>query len=375
MSDVLLIGGGVIGLSIAYELSGRGVTVTVVDQGPPGREASWAGAGMLPPGPTQHVDDPAGRLRGASQRLWPDFSESLRDETGIDNGFCRCGGLELRRGGPAEALNAEIETARESGIEVEPLTPGDIQTCEPHLAADVSAAYRLSEMAQIRNPRHLKALLAACAGRSVQIVSGTPVYGFDRVGEKIVGVETNTGVLSAGQFVVSAGAWSQRILETAGCYVPTRPLRGQIVLLQMQPLPFRHILLAGKRYLIPRPDGRILVGSTEEDVGFNKQNTAAGMNGLLEFATGLVPALADAQFERAWAGLRPRSADGLPYLGRAPGSENLFVATGHFRDGLQLSAITGKLIASLMLGEEPALPLDDFACDRHQPTAELGSGL
>jgi glycine oxidase len=349
--------------------------VTVVDQGPLGREASWAGAGMLPPAATSGTAKPAQRLVSASHLLWPQLSESLRAETGIDNGYCRSGGLEIRRGGSPDELHDDIEFARRIGAEVEGLSPQAAREFEPNLAADLSAAYRFPQMAQVRNPRHLKAMVAACAARGVRIVAGTPVYGFECSGEKIVGIKTNDGLLNAGQFVVSAGAWSQHILETVGCAVTTQPVRGQIVLLYAQPLPFKHILLAGKKYLVPRPDGRILVGATVERVGFNKANTAEGLSGLLDFATGLVPCLAEAKYERAWAGLRPRSADGLPYLGRAPGTENLFVATGHFRDGLQLSPITGKLMASLILGEEPVMSLEDFACDRHRPTVDVGSGL
>lgn len=373
MSDVIVIGGGVIGLSIAYELSGRGASVTVVDQGPLGREASWAGAGMLPPIAEAGTAEAALRLQSASQQLWPQFSESLQAETGIDNGYRRSGGLEVRYGGPRDALHKDIEFARQRGVEVEALTPQAARQYEPNLADNISSAYRLGTMAQIRNPRHVKALLAACTARGVRMIAGTPVYGFERSGEKILGVNTSEGMLNASQFLVSAGSWSQHILQTVGCNVTTLPVRGQIVLLYAQPLPFSHILLSGRKYLVPRPDGRILVGATVETVGFNKTNTAEGLSDLLDFAKGLVPCLAEATFERAWAGLRPRSADGLPYLGRAPGTENLFVATGHFRDGLQLSPITGTVMASLMLGEKPALCLDDYACDRQQPTVDVGS--
>jgi len=375
MSDVIVIGGGVIGLTTAYELAGRGVDVTVVDQGPLGREASWAGAGMLPPSHPERGRTPADRLRGASQRLWPDLSRQLQAETGIDNGYRNCGGLELRLHGPADELAEEIAEARESGVTVEAMTAEELRRFEPQLSPNVSAAYYLPEMGQVRNPRHLKALIAACGSRGVRFLTGQPVHRLDTQHDTIMGVETNEGLLVAGQYVVTAGSWSQRLLETAGCGVITRPLRGQIVLLNSLPLPLQRILMVGKRYLVPRPDGRILIGSTEDDAGFNKQNTPEGVAGLLQFATELAPSLAEAEIEQTWAGLRPRSVDGMPYLGQAPGFENLFVATGHFRDGLQLSPITGKIMAALILGEEAPVPLEDFACDRHQSTAELESGL
>lgn len=365
MSDVIVIGGGVVGLSIAYELSGRGVGVTVLDQGPLGREASWAGAGMLPPANPERARSPGERLRGFSHRLWSGLSERLRAETGIDNGYRKSGGLEVRFEGTTGELDEEIAAHRLAGVDIASLSPKEALECEPRLSTNISAGYRLSEMAQVRNPRHLKAMLAGCAARGVRFLPGTPVHDFDRHGEKIVGVQTPSGVLHAGQFVVAAGAWSPAVLERAGCAVKIAPLRGQIVLLQSQPLPIRHIVQVGKQYLVPRPDGRVLIGSTEDAVGFNKGNTAEGVNGLLSFAKQIVPCLAEATFERAWAGLRPRSADGLPYLGRIPGLENLFAATGHFRDGLQLSPITAELISATLLGEEPCTSLDDFRCDRH----------
>ncbi len=190
------------------------------------------------------------------------------------------------------------------------------------------------------------------------------MHGFQREREKFVAIETSGGTLSAGQFVVAGGAWSGRLLNDVGCPVRVRPLRGQIVLLAMQPSPIRHVVNVGPRYLVPRGDGRVLVGATEEVAGFDKRTTAGGVGGLVEFALELVPALARATFERSWAGLRPQSADGLPYLGRVRETQNLFVATGHFRAGLQLSPATALVMTQLLLGREPAVPLAPYAVDR-----------
>jgi glycine oxidase len=226
-------------------------------------------------------------------------------------------------------------------------------------------------MGQVRNPRHLKALVALAIQRGVELVPGTPVCGFDRRGEKIAALETTAGRRPAGQFVVAGGAWSSQLLQATGCAIAVRPLRGQIVLVAMQPSPIRHVVNVGPRYLVPRGDGRVLVGATEEVAGFDKQTTAGGVGGLLEFAVQIVPALARAGFERAWAGLRPQSADGLPYLGRCPRAVNLFVATGHFRAGLQLSPITARVMTQLLLGREPAVPLAPFSPDRHRRQPEF----
>jgi glycine oxidase len=366
MHDVIIIGGGVIGLTLACDLAGEGVAVAVLDQGPLGQESSWAGAGILPPGNPEGAETPEARLRAASHVLWPTLSDVLRDETGIDNGFRRCGGLEVRLGGESDALGDEIAMWRREGVTVEPLTTPSIRQCDAALNPAVTSAYRLPEMGQVRNPRHLKALIALALKRGATLVPGTPVYGFDRHGQKIVAVETSAGRCAGGRFVVASGAWSGRLLDEAGCSAVVRPVRGQIVLLNAQPSPIRHVINVGPRYLVPRGDGRVLVGATEEAAGFDKRTTADGVGGLVEFALDLVPALARAAFERAWAGLRPGSGDGLPYLGRCPLAENLFVAAGHFRAGLQLSPITGRVMTQLLLGRPTTVPLAPYAPDRQR---------
>jgi len=371
MHDVIIIGGGVVGLSLACELAGEGVAVAVFDQGQMGQESSWAGAGILPPGNPELAELPEAQLRAASHVLWPDVSDLLRAETGIDNGFRRCGGLEVRLGGNRSALDDEIAAWRREGVTVEIFAGEAPWRCEVELNRAVAAAYRLPEMGQVRNPRHLKALVALAAKRGVTLVPGTPVHGFDRAREKIVAVETHGGRHPAGQFVVAGGAWSARLLNEADCTVAVRPLRGQIVLLNRQPSPIRHVINVGARYLVPRGDGCILVGATEEVAGFDKQTTAGGVGGLVEFACDIIPALAQAHFERAWAGLRPQSADGLPYLGRCPQAENLFVATGHFRAGLQLSPITARVMMQLLLERETTVPLAAFSPDRHRRQAAV----
>lgn len=367
MQDVIIIGGGVIGLSLARELAGEGVRCAVVDQAGLGEESSWAGAGILPPGNPALAHTPEARLRAGSHVLWPDLSARLRDEIGLDNGFRRCGGIELRLNGSTGELDDEIEHWRHEGIDVAPLFRAEVAECEPKLSAQLSAAYRLPEMGQVRNPRHLKALLASCMQRGVRMLPGTPVWDFERSGGRIVAVETSAGRMPAGQFVVASGAWSGRLLAQVGSSAPVRPMRGQIALLSMVPSPVRHVINVGPRYLVPRGDGRVLVGSTEEVVGFDKRTTAEGIAGLIAFALSVVPSLAAATLERTWAGLRPQSPDGLPYLGRVPHNENLFVAAGHFRAGLQLSPITAVLLSQIMLKRPTTIPVEPFAVDRRQP--------
>lgn len=366
MVDVIVIGGGVIGLSLAYELAGQGAGVQILDQGPLGREASWAGAGMLPPGNLAYSLSPEQRLRSLSSSLWASLSENLKSDTGIDNGYQQSGGLELRLEGTPNQLESEQTAWQNEGVFPAETSIADLRELEPAINPKTIAGYRLPELAQVRNPRHLKALIAGCAQRGVEFSPGTPVWGFDRHEEKIVGVKTPAGTFRSGTFCLCAGAWSAGLAESIHFSVPIRPVRGQIVLLKAQPLPFHHVLMSGPRYLVPRPDGRVLVGSTEEDAGFEKRNTAGGVADLIRFASELVPALAEAELERCWSGLRPGSPDGLPFLGCVPDAQNLYIAAGHFRSGLQMSPGTGRLMREIILGEETSVPLEGLESDRHR---------
>lgn len=364
MSDVIVVGGGVIGLSVAYELAGRGRRVLLLEQGQIGQEASWAGAGMLPPGNPQFARTPEAVLRAHSHVRWCSLSNELFELTGIDNGYRRSGGLEICFERTLEQFEPEIAVWREEGVEVEPLDAADLRKLEPAISPAVRAGYRLPTMAQIRNPRHLKALTAACARRGVEFRTGTPVLSFERQGERVVGVRTPLERIFADQVVVTTGSWTAALLSDVGCEIELQPIRGQITLLSLPSPPFTHLLNVGPRYLVARPDGRILIGATEERCGFDKRNTASAVGGLLTFGTQVVPQLASAKFERAWAGLRPRTSDDLPYLGAVPGMSNLFIAAGHFRSGLQMSAITGVVMTQLLLGEPTEFPLTPFACER-----------
>jgi glycine oxidase len=360
-ADVLIIGGGVIGLTAAYFLAREQVGVEIVDQGDFGKEASWAGAGIIPPGEPSHARDPFDQLRAHSSVLFPRLSAELREHTGIDNGYRRCGGL---------VFHDEKETYFErewqsEGVRIEEVEGAALHRLEPAVAPDLTAAYFLPELAQVRNPRHLQALLSYCQGRGVHLRAGCPVLGFERQGNRINAVRTSAGSLQAERFLLTAGAWTSGLLEPLGWRPDIRPIRGQIALLNTGAPLFHRVLLRGKRYLVPRPDGRVLVGSTEEDVGFDKRTTAEAIHDLLAFAIAMVPGLANAHPERSWAGLRPGSPDGLPYIGPVPGIDNLFVAAGHFRAGIQLSPATGLVLKELFLSQPLTVSLDAFRLDRY----------
>lgn len=365
--DVLIIGGGVIGLSLAWDLALHGRQVQVIDRGEPGQEASWAGAGILPPASWKAALHPYDQLRALSSELHPRWAETLTRETGIDTGYRQCGGIYLARTpGEAAALVAWAGSAAEEGIEIEPWRAGGASHLifHPNAENKILAAYLLPQEAQLRNPRHLQALRLACEHAGVEITPGCETVDFEIRDHRLAAILTSQGPLQAAQFCFTSGAWTGQLAAKLGIALGILPIRGQMVLfntgLQGGPAGLTHIVSEGSRYLVPRDDGRVLAGSTEEEVGFDKRTTDEAIADLVAFARGLAPALADALIERTWAGLRPASFDGLPYLGPLPGLDNAFVASGHFRSGLYLSPATAVVMSQLFRGETPRIDLAPF---------------
>ncbi|MEX1042246.1 MAG: glycine oxidase ThiO [Pirellulaceae bacterium] len=375
--DCLIVGGGVIGLSLALELSRHGASVTLVEKGAIGKEASWAGAGLLPPANPDHSFEPQERLRGLSHQLFPQWSAWLREQTGIDNEFEVCGGVYVARDiGEAASLASAMFQYEEEGVRVEKLTQVELLTMLPGLSAEIPyrSAYSLPDEAVVRNPRHLKALKTACQMQGVRLVPETEVQCFTLGQQRITGVETNQGTFTGSQVALCAGSWTQLLsdllFEQLGLANEIQrpeiePIRGQMLLFHTG----ETILLScpvneGPRYLVPRRDGHLLVGSTVEEAGFDKSNTPEAIEDLQQFAFSLLPALREAQLIQAWSGLRPASLDRIPYIGRIPGIENAFLAAGHYRSGLHLSPATAQLLAQLMRGETPQIDLAPFRLDR-----------
>lgn len=228
----------------------------------------------------------------------------------------------------------------------------------------IRSAWLLPDECQLRNPWYLKALQKICAMRGVEIVPECEVLDFEIVGERVAGVITSQGVNRAEQVCVTSGAWTGLLLQKLGMTLGVVPMRGQMVLFRSNRPVATHVINEGPRYLVPREDGRLLAGSTEEEAGFDKRTTEEGIAELIAFARSLLPVLHEAEIERTWAGLRPASFDGFPYLGPIPGLANAFVAAGHFRSGLYLSPGTATVMAELMCGERPSLDLSVFRVER-----------
>ena len=370
MRDCLILGGGIIGLSLAYELAKHGLQVQVIDQSQMGKEASWAGAGILPPANLQTAVDPIDRLRGLSHPLHAQWSKQLAEETGIHNGYQPCGGIYLaRQQGEAAALDAFVHWLQEDKIDVIPLTIQELVDREPALnetahSGLLKAAYFVPAESQCRNPDHLRALLTACHQRGVILSDQVTAQSFNVRGHQIESIETSAGKLQAESYCITSGAWSGQLLAQLNIANGILPVRGQMVLYRCSQRLLQQIINEGPRYLVPRNDGRLLVGSSEEEVGFDKSTTEQVLNELTSLAKGLVPQLETATIEKSWAGLRPGTFDGFPYLGPIPGLDRAFVAAGHFRSGLHLSTGTAVTVGQLIRGLEPEIDLDAFRVGR-----------
>jgi len=369
--DVLILGGGAIGLSIAYELASRGRRVGLLERNEqPGSESSWAGAGIVPPGVVRPIDPPLVQLGGHAAQMHPHWARQLREETGIDNGYRVCGALYLADDAETDAaLEYEVRQWQEQGIRHTTVDAAAATDLEPALSrkfqsGDVRSAYHLPDEAQLRNPRHVRALAEACRRRGVEIIVGAEVEEFRIRNGRLAEVATRAGRYAAEQFVLCTGAWTGELAARFGTSLGVKPIRGQIVLLKPSVPVVRGIVYVGRRYFVPRDDGLVLVGSTEEDVGFDRSTTDEVVQALRSFAYALCPALESATVERAWAGLRPHSADDLPYLGAVPAAANLFVAAGHYRWGLTLSPVTAVVISQLLCGEPTLVDLTPFRLDR-----------
>ncbi len=383
--DCLIVGGGVIGLSLAWQLARRGKKVRVLDRQELGREASWAGAGILPPANRAALAHPYDQLRGMSFDLHRAWAQQLRAETGIDTGYRRCGGIYLARSaGETAALSAWAESLREEGVSVTRLGVGEgasgrggekakdepLHELEKEIAIapldgmPLRAAWLLPDECQLRNPWYLQALQQACVHRGVQLSANLEVQDFVIAGNRVTGAVAAQGTISADQICVTSGAWTGLLLQKLGLTLGVVPVRGQIVLFHGEQPAAKCVINEGSRYLVPREDGRLLAGSTEEEVGFDKRTTEEGVADLIAFARSLLPVLNTFEVEQTWAGLRPASFDGFPYLGPIPGLANAFVAAGHFRSGLYLSPGTATVMAELMCGEQTSIDLSGFRVGR-----------
>ena len=368
MPDVIIIGGGVIGLLTARELRLAGAEVTLLERDEPGRESSWAGGGIVSPLYPWRYPEAVSALASWSQRHYPSLCDALHCTTGIDPELERSG-LLIEAPGEEHAASA---WASAHGVDLEAVARGEARTLEPGLDEPAEGALWLPDVAHVRNPRLVKALRADVEARGVRVLAAHPVTGWHRgsalrPADRVTAAETPHGPIAADTFVVCAGSWSGDLLAPLGIRPDIHPVKGQMILFRATPGTVRTIHLARDRYAIPRRDGRVLFGSTLEETGFDKQTSDAAREELWQIATARFTALRNAEVERHWAGLRPSSPSGIPYVGRYPHLTNLFVNAGHFRNGIVLGPASARLTVDLLVGHKPVVPPAPYGLDAQRP--------
>jgi glycine oxidase len=359
-ADILIIGAGVIGSSLACELTRERFKVLVLDRKQPAAEATWAAAGMLAPVPEGPESTALVPLERASLDLYPEFVDRIEAASGIRTGFRRTGALVAFFGARADHEQGEFLAALSRfDLAGQPLTGDEARRREPTLSPAVAAAVWLPREASIDNRTLGRALAVAARRQGVELRCGVEATALLVEQDRCCGVLAAGERISAGHVVIAAGCFSARIEQLAR-YAPTRPVRGQMIALDAGAARPATVLRSERGYLVPREDGRLIAGSTLEDAGFDKSVTPQGLQSILAGAMELVPALAAVPILETWSGLRPDSPDHLPLLGPTdlPG---LSIATGHYRNGILLAPITARLGRQWLTGKATDFDLAPFS--------------
>jgi glycine oxidase len=362
--DVLIVGGGIIGGSIAFELSRRNLRVAVLDRQELMREASWAAAGMLSPAPDCPAAIPLVPLGRASLLIYPHFIADVEEVTEISTGYRTEGTVEALFHGDAEReLSTLVALHHGLGLACEALPLDEAHVMEPALGRDARAAAFLPEEASVNTRTLAAAVLAAAESGGAALRPGVEVISLVQDGNRCTGVKTADGeILFAGHVVLAAGSWTSQ-LKQAAPYAPTKPVRGQMVALRNSGPLIRRVLRSEYGYIVPRDKATpqtLVAGSTLEHVGYEKAVTSGGLEQILTTVNEIAPGLASAEILETWCGLRPGTPDQLPILGPTD-MEGLVIATGHYRNGILLAPITAKLIAEYITDGKTSINLEEFS--------------
>jgi len=364
-ADVIIIGGGIIGCSIALRLAQARLKVMVLDRGEPGAEASSAAAGMLAPQGEMVEPCVFAEFCVASRELYPRFVAEVEESSGQPVAYRQDGSLLVALDDEqAEELSETHRAQTKRGFRLELLEPAEVHRRVRGLAADLRLGLCAPGDHWVDNERLMLALIESCRRLNVKFHGGQPVTRLNVKHGRVESVEAGAdptiagSTYSAASFVLAAGCWSRDLVAPLGINLAMQPCRGQMMEFDApEELPL--VVRAGIHYLVPRPEQRVLVGTTAEYVGFEKAVTGEGLNSVLAGAARLAPLVGQLRFRRAWAGLRPDTADHLPILGYGE-VENLLVATGHFRNGILLAPMTAQLASELLLTGSTSLPIDAY---------------
>ena len=365
MYDAIIVGGGVNGGSIAFNLAKRGMKVLLLEKDRLASKASGAAAGMLGAQAELDGEGPLFQLARTSRALFSGLADELKKTSGVDIELVNKGMLRLALTDREQQEHHRIsEIHKQNGELAELLTGKEARRREPALSNEVIGAMYLEKDGQVAAPQLALGFLKSASALGCVIKEYVEVHSFHFSNGKVTGVTTNEGDYMSNNVVVTGGAWSEKLLMKISLQLKMYPVKGECFSVRTEfPLLSSTIFTPGC-YLVPKKDGRIIIGATVIPNTFNQQVTLEGIFSLMENAKRLVPSILQGEWERAWTGIRPQTADGLPYLGEHPDYRGLFIATGHFRNGILLSPITGEVMADLIEGKSPSIDISSFRIDR-----------
>lgn len=363
--DAIVIGGGVNGGAIAFNLSKRGMKVLLLEKDRLVGKASGAAAGMLAAQAEFNGAGPLFQLARTSRAMFGDVADELKMISGIDIELVNQGMLRVAlTDKELQEFHLITKIHQQNGESAQLLTSEESRRQEPALSEEISGAMYFEKDGQVASPKLALGFIKSAAALGCTIKEYTEIHSFLAENGKIKGVATSAGDFMSDNVAVAGGAWSEKLLKQTGLQLSTYPVKGECFSVRTDSPLVNHTIFSHGCYLVPKKDRRIVVGATVIPDTFNQQVTVKGISSLMEKAIKLVPSIADAEWEGAWTGIRPQTADGLPYLGEHPEYQGLFIATGHFRNGILLSPITGEAVADLIERKAPSVDLSPFRVDR-----------
>jgi len=363
MFDTIIVGAGVIGMMTAQLLSEQGHTICLLDKGKVGSESSWAGGGILSPLYPWQYSDEVNQLAAWSQQHYPEYLDKLKSDTGIDSECVQSGLLihninqqkiEIKNWIKKHTIHAEIVSAAESHI-IEPLA------CQ-----NEGESLWLPRVQQVRNPRLVKALQQSMVNAGITLHQNCEVLELITKKSRFTAVKTTIGQLTAKNIVLASGAWTGELIkkmDNIKSAIQIEPVRGQMMIMKTPIDTLRRIILDKGHYLIPRRDGRILIGSTLEYVGFDKRTTQQARDELLQAAIAIAPELSNYKIEHHWAGLRPGTNHGIPYICQYPNTLGIYINSGHYRNGIVLGLASAQLMTDIILNNQHIVESKAYNCN------------
>jgi glycine oxidase len=368
--DVLIVGGGVIGCSIALRLAESGCTVTVIERGRIGCEASSAAAGMLSPQADSLQPDEFFAFGIKSRAMYKDFVAHLQELSGIDAQLRDEGTLFISIENIKDHADDWTAWQMEAGLKLAKLSADELFNLEPAVTKAATRAFFMPEDHQVDNRLLMQALGLAIKRAGVEVIEGVEVTSLIVEANRVKGIACGDRKIQAGTVLIAAGSWTGKLLEPVGLVAETIPARGQMIAVRSSAI--RHVLHSSRIYLVPRNDGRLLIGATIEYTGFEKANTAQGIHSLLDAAFELAPEISSAEIVETWSGLRPDTIDHLPILGQT-GIDNLWLATGHYRNGILLAPATAQLLSESIINGRDENELQPFSLRRFETSKNIKS--